>query len=95
MIEKLLLLKMSLPKTELLTNSNAINVFILYKKQNYYANLKHRLIVDIQEYWRTIKPTLFQDKKSNEKITLLENDVVTKTDTWKWRNLQFFFFFYF
>ena len=50
MIEKLLLLKMSLPKTELLTNSNAIIVFILYKKQNYYANLKHRLIVDIQEY---------------------------------------------
>ena len=46
-------------------------------KKDYYANLNVKDIVDNKQFWRTVKP-LFSDKtKSNEKITLVEDETVT------------------
>ena len=49
------------------------------KKSN-YANLNEKDIVDNKQFWRTVKP-LFSDKtKSNEKITLVEDETVITQD---------------
>ena len=49
-------------------------------KKDYYANLNVKDIVDNKQFWRTVKP-LFSDKtKSNEKITLVEDETVTTQD---------------
>ena len=46
-------------------------------KKDYYANLNVKDIVDNKQFWRIVKP-LFSDKtKSNEKITLVEDETVT------------------
>ena len=46
-------------------------------KKDYYVNLNVKDVVDNKQFWRTVKP-LFSDKtKSNEKITLLEDETVT------------------
>ena len=49
-------------------------------KKDYYANLNVKDIVDNKQFWRTVKP-LFSDKtKSNEKISLVEDETVTTPD---------------
>ena len=49
-------------------------------KKDYYANLNVKDIVDNKQFWRTVKP-LFSDKtKSNEKITLVEDETITTQD---------------
>ena len=53
-------------------------------------NVKH--IVDNKQFWRTVKP-LFSDKtKSNEKITLVEDETVTTHDENKNAELLNLFF---
>ena len=60
-------------------------------KENYYANLNVKDIVDNKQFWRTVKP-LFSDKtKSNEKITLLEGETVTTQDEQNADLLNIFF----
>ena len=45
--------------------------------KDYNTNLNVKHIVDNKQFWRTVKP-LFSDKtKSNEKITLVEDETVT------------------
>ena len=52
-------------------------------------NVKY--IVDNKQFWRTVKP-LFSDKtKSNEKITLVEDETVTKQDEQNSEILNTFF----
>ena len=49
-------------------------------KKDYYANLNVKDIVDIKQFWRTVK-SLFSDKtKLNKKITLVEDETVTMQD---------------
>ena len=60
-------------------------------KKDYYANLNVNDIVDNKQFWRTVKP-LFSDKtKSNEKITLVEDETVTTKDE---KNAEFFNLFF-
>ena len=49
-------------------------------KKDYYTNLNVKDIVDNKQFLRTVKP-LFPDKpKSNQKITLVEDETVTTQD---------------
>ena len=60
-------------------------------KKDYYANLNVKDIVDNKQFWRTVKP-LFSDKtKSNEKITLVEDETVTTQDEQNAELLNIFF----
>ena len=48
-----------------------------YKK--HYANLNHKDIADNKQFWRTVKPLLSNKSKSNEKITVVEdNEIISK-----------------
>ena len=61
-------------------------------KKDYYTNLNVKDIVDNKQFWRTVKP-LFSDKpKSNEKITLVEDETVTTQDEQNADLLNIFFF---
>ena len=60
-------------------------------KKDYYANLNVKDIVDNKQFWRTVKP-LFSDKtKSNEKITLVEDETITTQDEQNEDLLNIFF----
>ena len=60
-------------------------------KKDYYANLNVKDIVDKKQFWSTVKP-LFSDKtKSNEKITLVEDETVTTQDEKNAELLNLFF----
>ena len=60
-------------------------------EKDYYANLNVKDIVDNKQFWRTVKP-LFSDKtKSNEKITLVEDETVTTQDEQNAELLNLFF----
>ena len=60
-------------------------------KKDYYANLNVKDIVDNKQSWRTVKP-LFSDKtKSNENITLVEDEIVTTQDEKNAELLNLFF----
>ena len=49
------------------------------KKSN-YANLNEKDIVDNKQFWRTVKPWFSDKTKSNEKITLVEDETVITQD---------------
>ena len=49
-------------------------------KKDYYANLNVKDIVDNKQFWRTVKPLRPDKTKSNQKITLAENEAVTTQD---------------
>ena len=60
-------------------------------KKDYYANLNAKDIADNKQFWRTVKP-LFSDKtKSNQKITLVEEETVTTQDEKNAELLSIFF----
>ena len=60
-------------------------------KKDYYANLNVKEIVNNKQFWSAVKP-LFSDKtKSNEKITLVEDETVTKQDEQNSEILNTFF----
>ena len=60
-------------------------------KKDYYANLNVKDIVNNKQFWRAVKP-LFSDKtKSNEKITLVEDETVTTQDEQNSEILNIFF----
>ena len=53
-------------------------------------NVKH--IVDNKQFWRTVKPLISDKTKSNEKITLVEDETVTTHDENKNAELLSLFF---
>ena len=56
-------------------------MFLYLKKlKKHYANLNHKGIADNKQFWRTVKPLLFDKSKSNEKITLVEDKKIIITD---------------
>ena len=60
-------------------------------KKDYYVNLNVKDIVDNKQFWRTVKP-LFSDKtKSNEKITLVDDETVNTQDEKNAELLNLFF----
>ena len=60
-------------------------------KKNYYSNLNEKKITDKKTFWKTVKPFLTDKTPSDEKITLIENNKIVKTDTKTANVLNFFF----
>ena len=49
-------------------------------KREYYSNLDEKEICDRKTFWKIVKPMLSKKIKSNERITLIENDEIIKTE---------------
>ena len=45
-------------------------------KREYYSNLDEKNICDSETFWKIVKPMLSKKIKSNERITLIENDEI-------------------
>ena len=60
--------------------------------KDYYTNLNVKHIVDNKQFWRTVKPLISDKTKSNEKITLVEDETVTTHDENKNAELLNLFF---
>ena len=48
--------------------------------REYYSNLDEKNICDNKAFWKIVKPMLSKKIKSNERITLTENDEIIKTE---------------
>ena len=67
-------------------------VFLLRKtKREYYSNLDEKRICDSKTFWKIVKPMLSKKIKSNERITLIENDEIIKTEKGTAKVLNTFF----
>ena len=60
-------------------------------KKSYYSNLNEKKITDNKTFWKTVEPFPSEKPPSDEKITLIENDKIIKTDS-KTANLLNTFF---
>ena len=60
-------------------------------KKKHYANLNHKDIADNRQFWRTVKSLLSDKSKSNEKITLVEDNKIISEDKDIAELLNFFF----
>ena len=49
-------------------------------KRRYYSNFHEKKICDNKTFWKIVKPMLSKKLKSNERITLIENDETFKTE---------------
>ena len=58
-------------------------------KKNYYSNLNEKKITEDKTFWKTVKHFLSDKTLSDEKITLIEKDKITKTDPKILRQLTF------
>ena len=68
-------------------------MFLYYEKlkKKHYANLNHKDIADNKQFWRTFKPLLSEKSKSNEKITIAEDDKIKSEDKDNAELLNYFF----
>ena len=68
-------------------------MFLYYEKvkKKHYANLNHKDIADNKQFWRTVKPLLSDKSKSNEKITLVEDNKIISEDKDNAERLNSFF----
>ena len=56
-------------------------VFLLRKtKREYYSNLDEKNICDNKAFWKNVNSMLSKKIKPNEKITLIQNDEIIKTE---------------
>ena len=60
-------------------------------KREYYSNLDEKNICDNNTFWKIVKPMLSKKIKSNERITLIENDEIIKTEKRAAKVLNIFF----
>ena len=66
--------------------------FLLGKtKREYYSNLEEKNICDNKTFWEIVKPMLSKKIKVNERITLIENDEIIKTEKGTAKVLNAFF----
>ena len=49
-------------------------------KKEYYQNLNEKSVIDNKSFWKTVKPFLSDKTHRNDKIHLIENDELLKTD---------------
>ena len=49
-------------------------------KNVYYENLDERKVSDKKLFWETVKPSLFEKFSARERISLIENDEIVKTE---------------
>ena len=63
------------------TKQRSFWIFLLRKaKKKHYANVNYKYIADKKQFWRTVKPLLSDKSKSNEKITLVEDNKIISVD---------------
>ena len=56
-------------------------MFLYYEKlKKHYANLNHKNIADNKQFWKTVKQLLSDKSKSNEKITVVEDNKMISED---------------
>ena len=61
-------------------------------KKRHYANVNYKCIADKKQFWRTVKPLLSDKSKSNEKITLVEDNKIISVDKDNAEFLNSFFY---
>ena len=84
--------KRSYQNKRLYTKQRNFCVSLLRKtKKKHYANLNHKDIADNKQFWRTVKPLLSDKSKSNEKITLVEDNKIISEDKDNAERLNSFF----
>ena len=60
--------------------ANKLKKALCQTKKKYYANLNHKEIPDNKQFCRTVKPLVSDKSKSNEKITLAEDNKIISED---------------
>ena len=67
-------------KTNYVKQRNHCVSLLRKTKREYYSNLDEKKICDNKTFWKIVKPMLSKKIKSNERITLIENDEIIKTE---------------
>ena len=66
-------------KTNYVKQRNHCVSLLRKTKREYYSNLYEKKICDNKTFWKIVKPMSSKKIKSNERITLIENDEIIKT----------------
>ena len=67
-------------KTNYVKQRNFCVSLLRKTKREYYGNLDEKKVCDNKTFWKVVKPMLSNKVKSNEKITLIENDEIVRND---------------
>ena len=67
-------------KTNYVKQRNHCVSLLRKTKREYYSNLDKKKICNSKTFWKIVKPMLSTKIKSNEKVTLIENDEIIKTE---------------
>ena len=59
-------------------------------KKGYYDNLDERKVSDNKRFWKTVKPSLSEKLNARERIRLIENGEIVKTEKEQLRFLTIF-----
>ena len=78
-------------KTNYVKQRNHCVSLLRKTKREYYSNLDEKNICDNKTFWKIVKPMLSKKIKSNERITLIENDEIIKTEKGTAKVLNAFF----
>ena len=78
-------------KTNYVKQRNHCVSFLRKTKREYYSSLDEEKICDNKTFWKIVKPMLSKKIKSNERITLIENDEIIKTEKETAKVLNAFF----
>ena len=78
-------------KTNYVKQRNHCVSLLRKTKREYYSNLGEKKICDNKTSWKIVKPVLSKKIKSNERITLIENDGIIKTEKGTAKVLNAFF----
>ena len=78
-------------KTNLVKQRNHCVSLLRKTKGEYYSNLDEKKICNNKTFWKIVKPMLSKKIKSNERITLIENDEIIKTENRTAKVLNAFF----
>ena len=78
-------------KTNYVKQRNHCVSLLRKTKREYYSNLDEKKICDSKAFWKIVKPMLSKKIKSNERITLIENDEIIKTEKGTSKVLNTFF----
>ena len=78
-------------KTNYVKQQNHCVSLLRKTKSEYYSNLDEKSICDSKTFWKIVKPMLSMKIKSNERICLIENDEIIKTENGTAKALNAFF----
>ena len=78
-------------KTNYVKQRNHWVSFLRKTKREYYSNLGDKKTCDNKLFWKIAQPMLSKKVKSNERITLIENNAIIKTEKVTAKDLNAFF----